>query len=407
MARHSEGLEVLSRAVVSAAADPPCVLCVDDEPAVLEGLSRQLSRRYAVKTAASGELGLRVLAEHPAIAVVVADMRMPGMDGATFLQRVRQLAPDTLRILLTGNVDFAAAIATVNDAQIFRFLAKPCSPAALVEAVEAVLTQHRLITGERILLEETLQGSIKILADVLALTNPVSFGRAMRIRHHVSRLAERLGLKERWQVEVAAMLSQIGWITLPQETAEKIHAGLPLTEAEVGMVERLPTVTEQLLAHIPRLDVVRGIVAGQRRGMRRTDDGQRDAQARLTALGVEILRVASDFELLEKRGMEPPRALGIMRGRTDQYDPTVLAALASFFEVVKEEDLVREVPLRSVGVGMVLAEDVRMSNGTLLMARGYEVTEGFMERIRNLAPGSICEPLRVTVPARAKRDEAR
>jgi CheY-like chemotaxis protein len=396
MSRNSEGLHVLSGAVAPAGAAARCVLCVDDEPVMLQALSRQLSLRYVVKTASSGEAGLKVLSDHPAVAVVVADMRMPGMDGATFLQRVRQAAPETVRILLTGNVDFTAAIATVNDAQIFRFLTKPCSQAALAEAVEAAATQHRLAADQRVLLEETLQGSIKILSDVLALTNPVSFGRAMRIKHHVSQLAQRLALAERWQVEVAAMLSQIGWITLPQETAEKIHAGLPLAEAEVAMVERLPTVVEQLLAHIPRLDVVRGIVASQRSAARRIDQG--DAQARLIALGGEILRVADDFELLEKRGLEPARALGVMRGRTDQYDPRVLAALAACFEVTTQDEPVKEVALRSVRVGMVLAEDVRTSKGTLLVARGYEVTESFMERVRNIPAGSVCEPLRVTLP---------
>src|SRR6185436_9222459 len=107
-------------------------------------------------------------------------------------------------------------------------------------------------------------------------------------------------------------------------------AGLALAEAEVAMVERLPTVAEQLLAHIPRLDVVRGIVAGQRRRQR---IGEGDGQARLVAVGAEILRAADDFELLERRGVEPARALGIMKGRTDHYDPSVMSALAACFEV--------------------------------------------------------------------------
>jgi hypothetical protein len=169
----------------------------------------------------------------------------------------------------------------------------------------------------------------------------------------------------------------------------------------VAMVERLPTVAEQLLAHIPRLDVVRGMVAGKRRRQRM--DG--DAQARLIAVGAEILRVADDFELLERRGVEPAHALDIMNGRTDHYEPAVLAALAACFEVVASNAPVKEVGLRSVGVGMLLADDVRLSNGTLLVARGYQGTESFMERLRNLPPGSVCEPLRVTMPPRAVEDD--
>src|SRR6185369_14685351 len=139
--------------------------------------------------------------------------------------------------------------------------------------------------------EETLQGSIQILADVLALTNPVSFGRAMRIKQHVSRLADQLDLKERWQVEVAAMLSQIGWITLPQQTAE------------------------QLLAHIPRFDVVRAIVASQRAPLKRREGPPSGPDAHLIIWGGEILRVASDFDLLEGQGVSSAHALEIMRSR--------------------------------------------------------------------------------------------
>jgi hypothetical protein len=234
------------------------------------------------------------------------------------------------------------------------------------------------------------------------LTNPVSFGRAMRIKQHVSRMAEQLGLKERWQIEVAAMLSQIGWITLPQETAEKLHDGLPLSDAEISMVERLPTVAEQLLAHIPRFEIVRGIVASQQKPARRREAAGANPDASLVAWGGEILRVAGDFDLLVGQGIAGAQALQIMRSRKDQYDGAVLAAFAARLDLEDPADPVRELPLLAVRVGMVLAEDVRMQNGTLLVARGYEVTDSFVERVRNFAPGSVKEPVRVTMRHRRK-----
>src|SRR5207237_77668 len=83
---------------------------------------------------------------------------------------------------------------------------------------QAALEQHHLITAERVLLEQTLHGCVKMLVDVLSLTNPIAFGRANRIKRLVADIAERLQLQERWQLEVAAMLSQLGAITLPAET---------------------------------------------------------------------------------------------------------------------------------------------------------------------------------------------
>ena len=163
----------------------PRVLCVDDEPNVLAGLRRCLRGHFAVTTAVGGAAGLDALRAEGRFAVVVSDLRMPGMDGVAFLSQVRALAPDTVRVLLTGQADLEAAIASVNEGHIFRFLMKPCAPTQLLAAVDAAAEQHRLLTAERELLEQTLHGSIKALTEALALANPTSFGRATRLKQLV------------------------------------------------------------------------------------------------------------------------------------------------------------------------------------------------------------------------------
>src|SRR5689334_9386183 len=127
----------------------PQVLCVDDEARVLEGLNLHLRKDYEVHTALSGEAGLSKLKELGGVAVVVSDMRMPGMDGATFLKRVMRDYPDATRMLLTGEPGRDAAVQAVNEAQIYRFLTKPCPPDQLKVAVDAALIQHKLMSAER------------------------------------------------------------------------------------------------------------------------------------------------------------------------------------------------------------------------------------------------------------------
>ena len=371
------------------------ILCVDDEPNILEGLSLNLRRRYEVITAPSGAAGLEVLQRGPAIEVVISDMRMPGMNGATFLSKARQVAPETVRMLLTGQTDLDSAIAAVNQGQIFRFLTKPCPPVALFIAVEAALEQYRLITAERVLLEQTLHGSIEALTDVLALTNPVSFGRAIRIKQLVSELATLLAMPERWQVEVAAMLSQLGCITLPAETLENVYYGRPLSEDEERMVAHLPAVAEQLLGRIPRLETVRAILASYPKSQRRHES--RDSEEDLVHRGAQLLKVSSDFDVLETQGHTRSHALDIMRGRTEQYEPVVLRGLDTIRGSGSAREEIRELSLAALRVGMVLAEDVRMQTGTLLVTRGYEVTARFVERISNFRPGTVKDPLRVIV----------
>src|SRR5579872_5364165 len=102
------------------------ILCVDDEPRVLDGLTRVLRRDFVVSTALSGADGLALLSQGGPFAVVMSDMRMPVMDGATFLQNVRQTSPDSTRVLLTGQTEIESAIAAINRGNIFRFLLKPC-----------------------------------------------------------------------------------------------------------------------------------------------------------------------------------------------------------------------------------------------------------------------------------------
>ena len=377
----------------------PRVVCVDDEPQVLSGLSLHLRRRYDVETATSGAAALELLARQPPAAVVISDMRMPGMNGAELLAKASTSYPHTTRILLTGHAEADSAIAAVNKGAVFRFLVKPCPPPELLGAVEAAVELHRVTVTEQTLLEQTLHGSIKMLTEVLSITNPVSFGRAQRIRQHVTTLADKMELGERWQVEVAAMLSQLSTFTLPPETLEKVYYGAALSPEEQAMVERAPDVTEQLLGHIPRLEAVREILASYLKPYKKLDRHESTHELEQVRRWTQILRVAVDFDTLEAQGLSGAVALTTLKGRADQYDPQVLSAFLSLFGERKDGDKIRDISLAALRSGMVLAADVKLSTGTLFVARGYEVTPAFLERVRNFRPGSVREPIKVLIRA--------
>jgi response regulator RpfG family c-di-GMP phosphodiesterase len=371
------------------------VLCVDDEPNVLEGIALNLRRRYSVTTAGSGAAGLEALEKNREIAIVLSDMRMPGMDGATFLSRARLAAPNAVRMLLTGQTELNAAIAAVNEGQIFRFLTKPCTPDDLLAAFEAAATQHRLITAERVLLEQTVRGSIKMLTDVMSLSNPTVFGRAMRIKEYGTELASAGGVDAVWSIEVAAMLSQVGCITLPPSTMEKLYHGQPLQPDEQLMADRLPALVDGLLANIPRLEDVRACIVHQTKHFDGAGLPAGGPKGEKIPVGARVLKIVSDFDVLESRGNAAPVALDIMRGRTGWYDPHLLETFATLRGNRARQREVREIPLRLVTAGMSFVEDVTTSSGALLIARGYVVTEGLLERIRNF---SVKGNVRVTVP---------
>jgi DNA-binding NtrC family response regulator len=125
------------------------ILCVDDEPQLLEGLALTVGHLYHVELAAGGRAALEKLREHPQMSVIVSDMRMPEMDGVEFLSESRNIAPDARRILLTGYADTQSAIAAVNEGRIFKYLSKPCSSAELLDAIAAAVADYEADIGER------------------------------------------------------------------------------------------------------------------------------------------------------------------------------------------------------------------------------------------------------------------
>ncbi len=369
--------------------DKPRVICVDDDIHVVQSIVDILRKDCRVLVAHRGLQALAMLETEPDVELIMSDMRMPGMDGVTLLSHARAMKPDVPRVLLTGQADMDSAIAAVNDGQVFRFLTKPCGRDQLRDSVNAAIAHHRLISSERVLLEQTLHGSVAALVDILAMSNPLSFGRANRIKARVRELAVILGMRPRWQVEMAALLQPIGYVALPPDVVDKLRAGHALSADERKMVARLPAVTEQLLGHIPRLEDVRAILA---RTGQTTFEGNT-----LVDVGAAILRLAGELDDLEANGTPLASAVEIVCGRST-YSERVLDAATTLAGAGQRRRVeIHEVTLAALRTGMVLAEDVKLMNGALLVARGYEVTVGFIERVRNFPDGALCGPFRIAV----------
>ncbi len=380
----------------------PRILCVDDEPNVLEGLTRTLRGHYAVSTATEGKLALAMLNPAEPFTIVMSDQRMPQMTGVQLLAHARIVAPSSVRVLLTGQADVQSAIDAVNEGNIFRFLTKPCSTDVLLKALDACCEQNRLVTAEKVLLEQTLRGSIKALVDILSLANPLAFGRATRVRNSVEQLMTHFEIRERWPVEVAAMLSQIGCVTLPSATLDKLYQGEALSVAEQEMVSRMPAVAEKCLSNIPRIDSVRDILRHSSANFAKAKQRSDAAIDEELPWGARALRVALDFDLLEGGATPSGHPMAIMRGRQGWYDPEILEAFAALQGNPQDTSLILEFAIKDVGVGMVFGEDLKSAKGLLLIARGQEVTPALLERLRNFsAELAIREPVRMLLQARS------
>jgi response regulator RpfG family c-di-GMP phosphodiesterase len=372
------------------------ILLVDDEPAILDGLRRQLRKKFTVHTAAGGAEALELLESEP-VAVVVSDMRMPQMNGATFLSKVRALYPDVVRILLTGQADTQAAITAVNEGQIYRFLTKPCPPEVLLEEIGSAVELNRLVTVERELLSTTLRRTVEALTTTLSLAAPLAFARAVRMARVVTQLAQALELDDPWEVEVTAMLAQLGAVTLPSTVLEKLDAGRPLDEDERDMAARVPAVSRDLVAAIPRLETVAAAIGWQtaRYDGRGSVDGVPAGED--LPLAARMLHLATDFEAGLSQRAALQDTINALRADAGAYDPRLLDALIGCHEVTELEAPAREVRVHELEEGMVVFDDILTTEGVLLVGRGTVVTDSLIQRLENYSDqGRVSDALRVT-----------
>ena len=379
------------------------ILFVDDDPNLLAGCERNFHRKYQVETAEGGEAGLQKIAERGPFAVVLSDRQMPRMDGIQFLALVRERAPDTVRIMLTGNADLEGAIKVVNEGNIFRFLTKPCPLEILGKAIEDALEQYRLVTAERNLLNKTLSGSIKLLTDILSMMEPESFGRAQTMRNLIDTVTRKFKAENDWEVPLAVMLAPIGNATIPPEMLIRARAGINLTKAEEQILSQLPETAARLLANIPRLEGVARIVRYQRKNYDGTGLPQDTVKGEALPLGSRLLKILNDLTQLQAAKLNRSKALNEMQSRLGWYDPVLLEAVRDYYGMgTGGRDAAQaciSIAICDLAPGMVLHSNIETKDGTLILCSGHHLTEMTLEKINNFSLISgIKEPVFVESP---------
>jgi response regulator RpfG family c-di-GMP phosphodiesterase len=374
------------------------VLFVDDEPAILDGYKRMLYRDFDIKTALGGEEGLAMIRQSEPVPLVISDMRMPGMDGVQFLRHVCEESPDTVRMVLTGYTDLKAAVDAVNEGHIFRFLAKPCEKPVLVSAIHSGLKQYRLIRSEKDLLEKTLMGSIKVLTEVLSLVSPAAFGRSSRIARYVRHMVKKLNLESAWQFEAAAMLSQLGCVTLEPEVIEGAYARVHLSADQQSRFNAHPQTARELLINIPRMEAVAAMIS--RQNMKQAP-AEKEGASEAVGIGARMLTLAMAFDDLKMQGIPEKQIISELKGSPDRYDSQLLAALADLEPEASKME-VRTVSILNLRPGMILQQEIKTNGGVLLVANGQEVSYPLLMRLTNfLHRRSISETVMVLAPVEA------
>lgn len=414
-------------------APPASILLVDDEPSILSSLRRLLRPvGYRIHTAESGSAGLDILNQEP-VDLVISDMRMPEMDGAKFLEQVRQRWPATTRILLTGYADVSSTIDAINRGEIYRYVSKPWDDNDLTLVVRDALERARLrnenarllaltqaqneelkdlnasledkvkqrtseieqvnsflnLANDR--LKQNFLVSIKVFSGLMELRGGAMAGHSRRVADLVRKLAVRFGLgaKEQQDVFFAALLHDVGKIGFPDSLLSRPVSRM--NGDDLGHYRKHAIAGESSLMPLDELKDVSKIV----RSHHERFDGQGfpdGLQGLGIPLGARLLSVVNDYDglqigtLAEKRmNAEEAKAM-LVQSRGKRYDPQVVDAFIELLgglaqEVVRE----RAVSHADLKVGMVLSRDLVSRDGVMLLSADYILDVSLIKQIQEYA----------------------
>lgn len=422
------------------------VLAVDDEPGILNVLTRQLRKTpFELLTANSGQEALDILAGKRC-QIIVSDMRMPGMNGAEFLAEVRQRHPETVRLLLTGYSDMDATVQAINDGGIFSYLAKPWEPESLLQLLDSAARHYQSRRNKNIKLikisrhaqslkqktedlesrlaksrqdaeqtsafidmakkevEQAYDTAVEVFANLIDLRIPGETGINREVAQVASFLAFSMGLspEEQRSIRLAGMLYNVGKIGLPRDILETPFGHLNGAQSE--QFKTYPRLGETaLLALTPLQATIQWIVLH-----RETLDGSGfpvGLSATALPLAARILAVSVAFRERVKGRLDGQvyselEALKWLQSLPQKFDSDVVDILACLVgdgdEGEAAEITQQEVEPYALQPGMRLASDLYASNGMLLLSAGQALTSIVISKLVGMT-GQLVLPIRILV----------
>ncbi|KRB79535.1 HD domain-containing phosphohydrolase [Noviherbaspirillum sp. Root189] len=418
-------------------ARPVTILCVDDEPNILSSLRRLFRPQgYEVLTEVSGHAGLKVLESQP-VDVIISDMRMPEMDGAQFLERVRARWPDTLRLLLTGYADIQLIIGAINRGEIYRYITKPWDDNDILLVVRHAL-ERKALEQEKQRLETLTQlqneelrnlnaglenkvalrtaalnrlhdellasneklktsflTSIKVFSNLIEMRGANLAGHSRRVADLARRIAVRVGLdaRETQEVFIAGLLHNIGKIGFSDALLT-----MPVSMMNgdnLGQYRKYPVRGEQLLMPLEDLRDAAKIVRSHQE--RFDGEGFPDRLSGFDIpIGARVLALASDYDNLQigtlsQRFLRPDQAAAlVIESRGKRYDAAVVAAFLDVINGVTGVDSMQGKPLSvpELQPGMVTARDIVTKDGSLLLSADHVLSERLIRQIADFEQSS-------------------
>ena len=393
--------------------DKPKILIVDDAPKNIQLLGSILrTENYDISYTTKGKEAVKWVKEND-YDLILLDVMMPEMNGFDVCRRL-QGSPQTKEIpviFLTAKSDKESI---VNGLCLGAkdYIAKPFNKEELKARVknhlELKLARDELrrinadlekevnkrtfeARQQMELREKTTNASVSILSEVLSYSNSIAFSRSSSIRRYVEFIADRISPDNKWEFILAATLSQIGTIAIPQDLLIKVSSGESLSEDENDVFERHPKIARRLLAKIPGMQSIAYMIGGQLKSFREYTDMDNYKQTPIS-LGAQMLKVALDFEIQLKSGKFPSDAIQYMKNLYKEYNPMLLEILKDI-PVQRSKFRRKQINVHDLHIYMMIDEDVKAKNGITIIPKDQDVTFTMIELLKSFRQGiGVREP---------------
>jgi response regulator RpfG family c-di-GMP phosphodiesterase len=410
----------------------PRILLVDDEVAITRALERILRLEYQVTSCDNGEEAIEQLCSH-AFAVIVSDMRMPKMDGATLLTQAKALKPDTVRVLLTGHSDLNDTIRAVNEGHIFSYIGKPWDNEQLRLTLRSALERYQLkqqlnllnlkLIEQNELLQEVnqnLEGKVaqrtnalqhsnerlikaaqkqrNLFHNLIDMVNAIindrvhnESGHNKRIAFQSRLLAEALQLDKTQctRIYLAALMADLGKVAISDELIQQSEQ--KLDSAQFHAYQQHVVKGAQLLSTLQNLEPVAQIIKHQNEHY--NGGGFPDKlKNNDIPIGSRIILITKDYDRLllglkYSNKLTPIEAQQHLTNQSEQlYDPVLIKAFILILKELPSMDTSGfdyAVTSNLLRVGTVLAQDVHYENGNLFLTKGSLMNEQLLQRVKN------------------------
>ena len=306
------------------------ILLVDGEINNLQLLKRALRGKYNILTASQGAEGLDVLKENiEKICLIISDHKMPVMEGTEFLEKANEIAPDVIKILLTGFSDIEILTDAVNKCNLFQYIMKPFDPNELINVVESGIEKYNLSSSRSLMmkdLRELFYKTIKSISATLDAKDAYTHGHSMRVTLYSLLLAKTLYPDDEeflQNIEIAGLLHDVGKISIPQRIICKPGK---LTDEEFQIMKSHPVCSEKLVDNIKQLGQIGTWVKAhhERWDGRGYPDGLKGEEIPLSA---RIVAIADTYDAMTstrsyRKALEHMEAINeIERCKGSQFDP--------------------------------------------------------------------------------------